>query len=59
MHSDIHGPCWFKLDGMIGTTELFILILVDVILALNQGKNFCLNYLSKFPIGLNGIANAV
>ena len=49
-------PIWFKMDAMIDTTELYILILVYVTLILIQShgyascKHFCANYLPKLLI---------
>ena len=37
MHSDIYTPIWLKLDAVVDTTELSILILVFVTLTLIQG----------------------
>ena len=38
MQSDIYEPIWFKLDMMIDTTKLYILMLVYLTLTLIQGQ---------------------
>ena len=65
MHWAVYKSVWFKLGMLIGTTELYILILIFVTLSLTRitvrckSKIVCAIYLSKFLMDLDGICYAV